>query len=179
VGTDRALLFFGPLVAGAWGISAVASILTGRFEVAVGSVQRASGLLLVGMAVVLLPAGFDSWYLPIAAYVGVNFMLGALLPLLATNLHRHVRSANRSTATSTLNLSMMVGAASASFLVGGLARGAALVVAAAAIIAAAALLLLPETDEDRDETDEDEDVPGPGVPAGEARTPSLDPSVVT
>lgn len=181
VGTDRALLFFGPLVAGSWGISAVASIMTGRFEAMAGSVQRASGLLLFGTALVLLPAAFEAWYLPIAAYVGVNFMLGALLPLLATNLHRHVRSSNRSTATSTLNLSMMAGAASASFLVGGLARSAALAVAAAATIAATALLVLPETSgqEDEDEGEEDEEVPDPRVVASKPGDAPLDPTVVT
>ena len=90
-------------------------------------------------------------------------------------LHRHVRSANRSTAASTLNLSMMAGAASASFLVGGFARSAAIAVAVAAAVAAAALVVLPPTAEEND-ADPPSD---PRVAAGKVGAPPLDPSVVS
>ncbi len=143
VGIDRALLLFGPLVAGSWGFSAVASLLTNRVESAAGSLQRASGLLMVVLAFSLLPAALEAWYLPVVAYVAVTFVLGALLPLLAAGLHGHVRSANRATAASVLNLSMMLGAASGSLLVGALEGGSVVVVAAGATIAAGALILLP------------------------------------
>lgn len=175
VGTERALLFFGPLVAGSWGMSAVASILTGRFERLAGSMQRGAALLMIVMAALILMISFPGWYLPVVAYVGVNFILGALLPLLAAMLHRHVRAANRSTAASTLNLSMMAGAASASFLVGGFARSAAIAVAAAAAVAATALVVLPPTAE----RDDEDPLSDPRVAAGEAGAPPLDPSVVS
>ncbi len=158
VGTDRALLFFGPLVAGSWGISAVSSLLTGRFEAGFGSVQRAAGVLLIAMAMLLTPAAFGQWYFKIFTYITVNFALGALLPLLAIALHRHVRAANRSTAASTLNLSLMIGAAGASFLIGAVSELAALVVAAVAVIAALALLILREPEPEGPDTMLDPDI---------------------
>lgn len=174
VGTDRALLFFGPLIAGSWGVSALASVATTRFEQMMGSMQRAIAMLMIAMTLFLIPTAFSVWYLPIVTYVGVNFVLGALMPLMAALLHRHVRSSNRSTASSTLSLSMMVGAASASFLVGGLGAQAALAVAAAATVGAAALVVLPDTDRDPDDG-----VPDPRVSAGQAGAPPLDSSVMT
>lgn len=151
VGTDRALLFFGPLVAGSWGFSAVASLLTNRVESVAHSVQRASGFLMGALAIFVLPAALGQWYLPVVAYVAVNFVLGALLPLLAAGLHGHVRSANRATAASVLNLSMMIGAASGSVLVGALDGGAAAVVAIGATVAAGALVLLHPVPAEPDE----------------------------
>lgn len=176
VGTDRALLFFGPLVAASWGISAVASLLTGRFESGFGSVQRASAVLLIAMAVLLSPAAFGTWYFPIFAYITVNFALGALLPLLAISLHRHVRSANRSTAASTLSLSLMSGAAGGSFLIGAVAERGALVVAAAALVAAVALLILREPEST---PDEDDDEPAPNIAEVEALSTPFDTSPMT
>ncbi len=143
VGTERALIVFGPLVAGAWIFSAVASYFTDRLEKSIGSMQRASGVLLVAIGALVLPVGLGTWFGAVASYVGINFVLGALLPLLSTTLHQHVRSSNRSAASSTLNLSLMAGAAGGSFMVGGLGGQAVLVVAPVALIAAAALLLLP------------------------------------
>jgi len=150
VGTERALLFFGPLVAGSWGFSAVASLLTNRVESAAGSLQRASGLSMVVLALAVLPAALEAWYMPVVAYVTVTFVLGALLPLLAASLHGHVRSANRATAASVLNLSMMLGAAGGSVLVGALEGLSVVVVAIGGAIAASALVLSPSI---RTETD--------------------------
>ena len=144
VGTERALVIFGPLVAGSWLISAVSSFFTERFERALGSIQRSTGVLLVALAAVVVPVGYGSWVNAVISYIGVNFILGALLPLLSTTLHQHVRSSNRSAAASTLNLSMMIGAAGASFLVGGFGGGrAVIVVAAFAMIAAIATFAVP------------------------------------
>lgn len=142
LGTERALIVFGPLVAGTWFFSALASILTERFQRWGGSVQRTAGLLLAALALLLLPASLGRWYFAVGAYVAVNFVLGALVPLLASMLHQHVRSSNRSAAASTLSLSTMAGAATASVLVGGLDRIAVLVVALGAVVAATSLLRL-------------------------------------
>ncbi len=143
LGTERALVIYGPLVAGSWVFSAVSSVLTERLERALGTIQRSSGVLLVAVGAFVLPAGYGPWGTALVAYVGVNFILGALLPLLSTALHQHVRSSNRSAAASTLNLSMMAGAAGASFLVGGLGGLAVVVVGVGAIIAAAAMFVVP------------------------------------
>lgn len=143
VGTESALVVFGPLIAGAWLFSAVASLLTERVERFVGSVQRSSGLLMFVLVAALVPAALDEWYFVVPAYVGVNFVLGALMPLLAAALHQHVRSSNRSAAASTLSLSLMIGAAGGSVLIGGLGTLAVLVVAAAAMTTAVALIILP------------------------------------
>lgn len=143
LGTEQALIIFGPLVAGSWVFSAVASVMTSRFEAAAGSVERAAAILLLVMAVMLVPVAFGDWYYPVAAYIGVNLMLGSLLPLLSTSLHHHVRSANRSAAASTLNLSMMLGAAAASFVIGGFETLAVVLVAVAATAVAASLFVLP------------------------------------
>lgn len=142
VGTERALVIFGPLVAGSWVFAAVSSLFVERLERSIGSVEKTAGVLLVAMAAFVLPVGFDSWVAAVVSYAGVNFILGALFPLLATALHQHVRSSNRSAASSTLSLSMMTGAAAASFLVGGFGGRAVIVVAVGAVVAAAALLLL-------------------------------------
>ncbi len=147
VGTETALFIYGPLVAGSWIFSAVASMFTERVEKSFGSMRRAVGVLMVGLGALVLPVGFGAWYAAIVSYVGVNFILGALLPLLSAILHGHVRSANRSATASTLNLSMMAGAAAASFLVGGLGGQAVVVVGAAAVLAAAATLLASEVSE--------------------------------
>lgn len=143
IGTERALIVFGPLVAGSWIFSAVSSFFTERLERSFGSIQRTSGVLLVAVGALVLPVGFGSSLGAVVSYVGVNFVLGALLPLLSTSLHQHVRSSNRSAASSTLNLSLMAGAAGGSFMVGGLGGRAVLVVGVVAAVAAAALLLLP------------------------------------
>lgn len=147
VGTDRALVVYGPLVAGSWVFSAVSSFLTERLQKAVGTIQRSTGVLLVALGALVLPVGFGSWQNAVVSYVGVNFVLGALLPLLATTLHQHVRSSNRSAASSTLSLSMMLGAAGTSFLVGGLGGRAVILVGAGAVIAAAATFLVVSSPE--------------------------------
>ncbi len=176
VGTDRALLFFGPLVAGSWGISAVSSLLTSRFESGFGSVQRAAGALLIAMALMLVPTALGQWYFRVFTYVTVGFVLGALLPLLAIALHRHVRAANRSTAASTLNLSLMIGAAGGSFLIGAVSELAALVVAGAAMIAAIALLIIPEPET---EPEEAETMPDPDIAQSGAMSTPFDTSPIT
>lgn len=142
VGTERALLVFGPLVAGSWIFSGVASLLTERLERSIGSMHRTSGVLLIAVGALIMPVGFGSWIGAVVSYVGINIVLGALLPLLATTLHQHVRSSNRSAAASTLNLSMMAGAAAGSFLVGGLGGKAVIVVGVGAVGAAVAMLFL-------------------------------------
>lgn len=146
VGTERALVIYGPLVAGSWIFSGIASFFAERLERALGSLRRSAGVLLVALGALVLPVGFGTWVAAVASYVGVNVVLGALLPLLSTALHQHVRSANRSAASSTLNLSMMAGAAGASFLVGGFGGRAVVVVGAAAVIGAAAMLLLVDAE---------------------------------
>lgn len=137
-GTERALVVYGPLVAGSWVISAVSSFLTPRLEKAMGTIQRATALLIVGLGALVLPVGLGTWPGAVVSYVGVGFVLGALNPFVSTTLHRHVRSSNRSAAASTLSLSMMMGAAGGSLLVGGLGGRAVVVVAIGAAIAAAA-----------------------------------------
>ena len=150
VGTERALVIYGPLVAGSWVFSAVSSFFTERLERAVGTIQRSSGVLLVALGALVLPVGFGTWLTALVSYVGVNFVLGALLPLLSTALHQHVRSSNRSAAASTLNLSMMAGAAGTSFLVGGFGGTAVVAVGVGAVIAAAAMFLIPAPTEEEE-----------------------------
>lgn len=143
LGTEQALVIFGPLVAGSWIFSAVASTLTQRFAQFVGSTQRAAAHLLLVMALCVVPAGLERWFFPVGSYIAVNFVLGALLPLLSASLHSHVRSSSRSAAASTLNLSLMLGAAGTSFLIGGLEGAAVVIVSVGSVVVAVALLRLP------------------------------------
>jgi len=140
LGSDRAALWFGAIVAGAWLISAFTATRTPQLEGWAGSAARAAGLGTVAMVLLMLPAAFPFWAAPVVAYVGLNTVGGPLLPLLATIIHRHVDSATRSTALSTLNLAFMAGATIGSGLVAVADRASVLLVAAVAVVCGWGLL---------------------------------------
>lgn len=139
LGSGSAGLAFGALVASAWGLSAIASLAAPRIESAIGSPGEAGAVLTALTVILVVPMGITAWFTPVISYVGLNLALGALLPLLATVMHRHVNSANRSTAASTLSLGIMAGAAVGSWLVAAIENLAVLPVASLAMVAALGL----------------------------------------
>jgi MFS family permease len=140
LGSDDAALAFGVLVAAAWLVSAFTATRTGRLEARAGSAGRAAGLATVLLVVSALPAVIGQWFGPGLSYIGLNTVGGPLLPLLATIIHRHVSSAHRSTALSTLNLAFMAGAAIGSAMVAVIDTGAVLAVAAVTLLCGWGLL---------------------------------------
>lgn len=140
IGADRASVTFGVLVAGSWGMSALTASRASQIERLAGSAARGAAILTVFVVLATLPAAIGLWAAPGLGYIGLNTVGGPLPPLLATVVHRHVASANRSTALSTLNLAVMLGAASGAALFAVLSNGAVVVAGGFGLICAVGLL---------------------------------------